>query len=50
MKKPPVSRRLVVANPYFAIRYMRSPASFLDDSTVSLIFFVTCPLMNPRML
>src|SRR5687767_2673565 len=29
---------------------MRSPESFLEDSTVRPIFFATFPLMKPRML
>jgi len=36
--------------PYLAIRYVRSPASFLADSTASPIFLVRFPLTNPRTL
>ena len=35
---------------YLAILYVRSPASFLVDSTVRPIFLVRFPLMKPRML
>src|SRR5438093_12343918 len=43
--------RLCLPGPdYLAMRYVRSPASFLDDSMASPSFFATVPLMKPRML
>jgi len=38
----------VCAGAYFAILYVRSPNSFLPDSTVRPIFLVRFPLMKPR--
>ena len=35
---------------YWTIRYVRSPASFLEDSTARPIFFVMFPLMKLRIL
>ena len=41
---------MVLRRGYFPVRYRRSPAGFVLDSTVMPIFLRRVPLMKPRML